>query len=145
MRLLTFDKKIININNDLVKYSNFLENLPTYDEELKLENESCLFDIMLKIVEFLAAHDNFQQQNTDIDYIIRWNNRFFDVSDDTLFKILAASNFLDIHELFELSCKEVANIIKRCNTPADIRERFNIKTDATPKEQEVVRQLYVNL
>tara|TARA_X000000368_G_scaffold262764_1_gene207987 strand:- start:111 stop:548 length:438 start_codon:yes stop_codon:yes gene_type:complete len=145
MRLLTFDKEIITINNDLVKYSNFLANLPTYDEEVKLEDKSCLFNIMLKIVEFLSVHDNFQKQNTDMDYVIRWNNRFFDVSDDILFKILAASNFLDIHELFELSCKEVANIIKRCNTPADIRERFNIKTDATPKEQEEVKQLYFNL
>ena len=138
MRLLTYDKKIITINNDLVKYSNFLANLPTYDEEVTLENEYCLFDIMLKVVEFLAAHDNFRQQNTDIDYIIRWNNRFFDVSDEILIKIVHASNFLDIHELFELSCKEVANIIKKCNTPADIKERFNIQSTMTAKEEKMI-------
>lgn len=145
MRILTFDNEVITINNDLVKYSNFLANLPTYDEEVKLDNKCCLFNIMVKVVEFLAAHDNFQKQKTDIDHVIRWNNRFFDVSDDILFKILDVANFLDIHELFELSCKEVANIIKQCNTPADIRERFNIKPDATPKEQEAISQLYNNL
>ena len=145
MRILTFDNEVITINNDLVKYSNFLTNLPTYDEEVKLYNKSCLFDIMVKVVEFLAAYDNFQKHKTDIDHVIRWNNRFFNVSDDILFKILDVANFLDIHELFELSCKEVANIIKRCNTPADIRERFNIKPNATPKEQEAISQLYNSL
>ena len=143
MRLITFDNQYITINNDLIHYSNFLANLPNYDEEVKLNNKSCKFEVMIKILEFLIAHNDFKIQNTDRDYIIRWNNRFFDVSDEILFKIVDASNFLDIHELFELSCKEVANIIKKCNTPADIRERFNIQSTMTPEEEEEIKSFIV--
>lgn len=139
MHLLTFDNKIIIINNNLVQYSNFLSNLPNYDEEVKLNNEYCQYDIMIKIIEFLIAHNDFKEQQTDYDYIVRWNNRFFDVTDDVLVKIVHVANFLDIHELFELSCKEIANIIKKCHTPADIRERFNIKSEITTQEQEEIK------
>ena len=138
MHLITFDNQYITINNDLIQYSSFLANLPNYDEEVKLDNQHCEFEIMLKVVEFLTAYHNFKQQNTDRDYIIRWNNRFFDVSDEILVKIVHASNFLDIHELFEVSCKEVANIIKKCNTPSDIRERFNIQSSMTATEEKMI-------
>ena len=143
MRLITFDAQHITINNNLIHYSNFLSNLPNYDEDVKLNNKSCTFEIMIKILEFIIAYNDFKEQNTDRDYIIRWNNRFFDVSDEILFKIVDASNFLDIHELFELSCKEVANIIKKCNTPADIRERFNIKSTMTSEEEEEIKSFIV--
>jgi S-phase kinase-associated protein 1 len=90
------------------------------------------------IIYFLNNHHTFIEKQTDKDYIIMWNNRFFDLSDNTLFKIITASNYLDIECLFELACNEVANIIKRCYTPQNIRKRFNIKDDITPEEEKEI-------
>merc|ERR1719473_1457198 len=39
-----------------------------------------------------------------------------------------------------LKCKTVADYIKQCKTPQEIRRRFNIKNDFTPEEEEEVRK-----
>jgi len=38
-----------------------------------------------------------------------------------------AANYLDIKALLDLTCKTVADYIKQCKTPQEIRRRFNIK------------------
>ena len=38
-----------------------------------------------------------------------------------------AANYLDIKSLLDLTCKTVADYIKQCKTPQEIRRRFNIK------------------
>ena len=85
------------------------------------------------------------KNNIDSNNIIRWNNRFFDLPDSILFQIIEASCFLDIDSLFELACNEVANTIKKCNTPNDVRKRFNIKDNITPEEQEEIYKLALSL
>ena len=145
MKLLTYDKKNIEYPDNLIYYSVFLSNLPNYDETLELNNKSCSLIIMKNIIYFLKHHDDFIKNNKDKNYIIRWNNRFFDLPDNILFQIIEASCFLDIDSLFELSCNEIANIIKKCNTPKDVRKRFNIKDDITPEEQQEIYKLALSL
>ena len=145
MKLLTYDKKNIEYPDNLLCYSIFLSNLPNYDETVELNNKSCTDLILKNIIYFLKHHDDFIKNNTDKDYIIRWNNKFFDLPDTVLFQIIEASCFLDIDSLFELSCNEIANIIKKCNTPNDVRKRFNIKDDITPEEQQEIYKLALSL
>ena len=145
MKLLTYDKKNIEYPDNLICYSVFLSNLPNYNETVELNNKSCSYIILKNIIYFLKHHDDFIKNNTDPDYIIRWNNRFFDLPDSTLFQIIEASCFLDIDSLFELSCNEIANIIKKCIKPKDVRKRFNIKDDITPEEQQEIYKLALSL
>lgn len=145
MKLLTYDKKIIEYPDNLICYSVFLSNLPNYNETVELNNKSCKDMIIKNVIYFLQHHDDFIKNNKDKNYIIRWNNRFFDLPDNILFQIIEASCFLDIDSLFELSCNEIANIIKKCNTPKDVRKRFNIKDDITPEEQQEIYKLALSL
>jgi len=59
--------------------------------------------------------------------------------DDTLFSIILMANYLDIASLLDVACKRVADYIKECKSPQEIRRRFNIKNDFTPEEEEEVR------
>tara|TARA_B110000483_G_scaffold71356_1_gene89017 strand:+ start:496 stop:933 length:438 start_codon:yes stop_codon:yes gene_type:complete len=145
MKLLTYDKKNIEYPDNLIYYSVFLSNLPNYDETVELNNKSCSYIILKNIIYFLKHHDDFIKNNKDKNYIIKWNNRFFDLPDNILFQIIEASCFLDIDSLFELSCNEVVNTIKKCNTPNDVRKRFNIKDDITPEEKQEIYKLALSL
>ncbi len=145
MKLLTYDHKNIEYPDNLICYSVFLSNLPSYDETVELNNKSCTHIILKNIIYFLKHHDDFIKNNIDTNYIIRWNNRFFDLPDNILFQIIEASCFLDIDSLFELSCNEIANIIKKSNTPNDVRKRFNIKDDITPEEKLEIYKLAFSL
>tara|TARA_B110000046_G_C12955026_1_gene381917 strand:+ start:547 stop:984 length:438 start_codon:yes stop_codon:yes gene_type:complete len=145
MKLLTYDKKNIEYPDNLIYYSVFLSNLPNYDETVELNNKSCSLIIMTNIIYFLKHHDEFIKNNKDKNYIIKWNNRFFDLPDNILFEIIEASCFLDIDSLFELSCNEVVNTIKKCNTPNDVRKRFNIQDDITPEETQEIYKLALSL
>jgi len=145
MKLLTYDKKNIEYPDNLIYYSAFLSNLPNYNETVELNNKSCSYIILKNIIYFLDNHNDFNINNTDKNYIIKWNNRFFDLPDNILFQIIEASCFLDIDSLFELSCNEIANIIKQCNTPNDVRKRFNIKDDITPEEKQEIYKLALSL
>lgn len=145
MKLLTYDKKNIEYPDNLLCYSAFLSNLPNYNETVELNNKSCSYIILKNIIYFVNNHNQFNINNTDKNYIIRWNNRFFDLPDNILFQIIEACCFLDIDSLFELSCNEVANTIKKCNTPNDVRKRFNIKDDITPEEKQEIYKLALSL
>ena len=145
MKLLTYDKKNIEYPDNLIYYSAFLSNLPNYNETVELNNKSCSYIILKNIIYFLNNHNDFNINNTDKNYIIKWNNRFFDLPDNILFQIIEASCFLDIDSLFELSCNEIANIIKQCNTPNDVRKRFNIKDDITSEEKQEIYESALSL
>lgn len=138
MHILTYDKHIIEYNDNILKYSTFLLNLPKYNETVYLNNKSSTFNIINKIVYFLNNHFIFTEKNKDKDFITMWNNNFFDLPDKILFEIIKASNYLDIECIFELGCIEVANIVKKCYTPQNVRKRFNIKDDMTPEEEEEI-------
>merc|ERR1712166_261969 len=69
-----------------------------------------------------------------------WDKDFVKVDDETLFSLILAANYLDIKPLLDLTRKTVADYIKQCKTPQEIRRRFNIKNDFTPEEEEEVRK-----
>lgn len=58
-----------------------------------------------------------------LQVINQFDKEFQEQSDEIIFQTILAANFLDIKNLLELMCKKVADEIKKCKTPDDIRDR----------------------
>jgi S-phase kinase-associated protein 1 len=56
-----------------------------------------------------------------------------------LFELILASNYLDIKQMLDATCKTVANMIKG-KTTEEIRATFNITNDFTAQEEEQIRK-----
>merc|ERR1712072_234715 len=85
--------------------------------------------ILAKVIEYCTYHtENKEAKEDERD---AWDKKFAGVDDDTLFSLILAANYLDIKPLLDLTCKTVADYIKACKTPQEIRRRFNIKNDFT--------------
>merc|ERR1711907_95660 len=97
--------------------------------------EGNILELVLKYCTF--HHENKETKEEDKN---QWDSEFVKVDDDTLFSLILAANYLDIKTLLDLTCKTVADYIKQCKTPQEIRRRFNIKNDFTPEEEEEVRK-----
>jgi len=95
-------------------------------------------DILRKVIEYCTYHSENADEKEDVTEA--WDKEFAAVDDDTLFSLILAANYLDIKPLLDLTCKTVADYIKQCKTPQEIRRRFNIKNDFTPEEEEEVRK-----
>merc|ERR1712167_224493 len=94
------------------------------------------------ILELVLKYCNYHHSNKELKEEEKnaWDAEFVKVDDDTLFSLILAANYLDIKALLDLTCKTVADYIKQCKTPQEIRRRFNIKNDFTPEEEEEVRK-----
>jgi S-phase kinase-associated protein 1 len=68
-----------------------------------------------------------------------WDLKYLKINDETLFELIFAANFLDISQLLDVCCKQVANMIQGKNLE-DIRARFNIQNDFTKPEEEQIRK-----
>merc|ERR1712054_175567 len=91
-------------------------------------------NILQSVLKYCQYHyDNKEEKDA-------WDAEFVKVDDDTLFSLILAANYLDLKSLLDLTCKTVADYIKQCKTPQEIRRRFNIKNDFTPEEEEEVRK-----
>merc|ERR1711988_1128596 len=95
-------------------------------------------NILELVIKYCDYH--FDNKETKEDEKNTWNQEFVKVDDDTLFSLILAANYLDIKSLLDLTCKTVADYIKQCKTPQEIRRRFNIRNDFTPEEEEEVRK-----
>ncbi|KAI3959294.1 hypothetical protein MKW98_018884 [Papaver atlanticum] len=90
--------------------------------------------IMSFVVEYCKKHVETPEGDWDAEFVGK-----FDVQ-TTLFDVILAENYLDIKSLLDLTCQTVADMIKACKTPEEIRQKFNIKNDFTPEEEEEVRK-----
>ena len=68
-----------------------------------------------------------------------WDLEYLKIDDGTLFELILAANYLDISQLLDVCCKQVANMIKG-KSAEEIRARFNIQNDFTKAEEEQVRK-----
>ena len=60
--------------------------------------------------------------------IPEWDKKFLNVSQDVLFDLILAADYLDVKGLLDVACQSVANMIKG-KSPEDIRKLLNIKKD----------------
>ncbi|XP_057585145.1 S-phase kinase-associated protein 1-like [Hippopotamus amphibius kiboko] len=63
-----------------------------------------------------------------------WDQEFLKADQGTLFELILAANDLDTKGLLDVTCKNVANMIKG-ETPEQIQKTFNIKNDFTEEEE----------
>merc|ERR1719263_1061636 len=70
--------------------------------------------------------------------VSEWDCEFLIVKQTDLFELILAANYLDIKPLLDLTCAQVASMIKG-RTPDEIRKIFNISSDFTPEEEIKVR------
>ncbi|KAJ1922209.1 hypothetical protein H4219_000071 [Mycoemilia scoparia] len=89
-----------------------------------------------KSFEFNEEYDDINVQRT-IENVTEWDHEFFKVDQGTLFDLILAANYLGIPPLLDLACYSVANMMKG-KSVEEIRSTFNIKSDFTPEEEEMV-------
>tara|TARA_A100001037_G_C14893701_1_gene519605 strand:- start:12 stop:491 length:480 start_codon:yes stop_codon:yes gene_type:complete len=67
-----------------------------------------------------------KNEPTFTDFEIKY---FQNITNDQLFNITKASNYLDIPHLMDICCLKISNTIKQCNAPEEIRKAFIIHQD----------------
>jgi len=94
---------------------------------------------LVKVIAYLKYHQRAEEETVPEDEQTRWDMDYIKVDDEMLFNTILAANYLDIKPLLDLTCKAVADEIKG-KSPEEIRQRFNIKNDFTPEEEEEVKR-----
>ncbi len=142
VKILSQSGKEYEISLEKIERSGTLKaliNWPDDDEEdFEIPNEPIpvptVNDITLtKIIEYLDYIVDNKHMNQE--ELKKWEQEFIKLDDKLLFDIIVAANYLEITQLLDLSCECVANYIKQCSTPKDIRRRFGISNDFTPSEE----------
>ncbi|CAK5076638.1 unnamed protein product [Meloidogyne enterolobii] len=96
--------------------------------------------VLRKVIAWYpVVTDDAESRERRTDDIPSWDVEFLKVDQGTLFELILAANYLDVHGLLDVACKTVANMIKG-KTPEEIRRTFNIKNDFTPEEEEQIRR-----
>ncbi|XP_026439431.1 SKP1-like protein 1A isoform X2 [Papaver somniferum] len=98
---------------------------------------------LAKVLEYCKKHvddipkkDDGKAEDPELQ---KWDAEFLKVDQATLFDLILAANYLDIKHLLNLTCQEVADMIKG-KTPEEIRQTFNIENDFIKEEEEEVRR-----
>jgi S-phase kinase-associated protein 1 len=115
------------------------------DDEIPLTEVT--YPILCKILYFLKKYSEepFDQiekplRSENLKEIVsdEWYADFIErLSQEELFAIIQAANYMDIKPLLDLSCASVAAMIKG-KTPEEIRVAFNIDDDFTDDEKETM-------
>eukprot|EP00043_Microstomoeca_roanoka_P018793 m.204792 g.204792 ORF g.204792 m.204792 type:complete len:170 (+) comp16886_c8_seq1:436-945(+) len=127
-----------------VTIKNMLQDLGWDESEEAFPIPGVEASILEKVITYCTHHADEVQDKEDAtkkDEPSGFDAEFLrDMDQNTLFKIILASNFLDIKSLLDLTCKHIAKMIHDCPNPDAIRKLFNIKNDFTPAEEEQVRR-----
>lgn len=109
--------------------------------------------ILAKVIEYCNKHADvvgerdggvacLKSEGEEDKTLSSWDSNFAkELGDDqeVLFDVILAANYLNIKGLLDLTCQQVANMMKG-KTPEEIRAKFHIKNDYTKEEEEEVRR-----
>jgi len=148
LNIITKNNEQISTSFEAMKKSETIKALLMYvDDEPEdfdisiLENPLPLPQVDTCTLKLIIKYCQYHYDNKDTeDDKKKWDKEFIKMDDDKLFNLILASNYLEIKPLLDLTCSTVADYIKECHTPQEIRRRFNIKNDFTPEEEEEVRK-----
>jgi len=135
-------KQMIGDNDDVV----VLDGVHTVVEAAPLINVKKA--ILSKVVDYMRYHKDITAEqiqkplkSTNLKEcgVSDWDADFVSMPQETLFELILAANYLDIKPLLDLTCAQVASMIKG-KTTEEIRKQFNIVNDFTPEEEAQVRE-----
>ena len=137
--LTSNDNENFEIEKDIALLSETIKNMYEDNNEnsLPIPLPNVNSKILSKVIEYMKYYKTTKNNDEEND---QWLKSYINLDDETLFNIILAANYLDIKSLLDITCKAVADEIKSCKTPEEIRKRFNIKNDFTPEEEEEVRR-----
>lgn len=139
VKLVAKDRKEFEVERDVACLSETIKVMLgddcSPDEAIPLQNIESF--VLARVIEFCKYHCG---PTSELDRN-SWNKEFIvRVDDGVLFNLIRAARYLQIDSLLSLACERIAEYIKECNTPEEIRKRFNIKNDFTPEEEDDVRR-----
>ena len=123
--------------NSLIHYDPDTDTIEDYEIP---EDDLPLSEVNSNILELVLQFCKYTLNEKNTEDNIQWEKDFLQMDDQLLFDLILAANYLDIKPLLDSTCKQVAEYIKQCKTPQEIRRRFNIKNDFTPEEEEEIRK-----
>ena len=151
-----YDNKVIMISSDGQKFeisakaamrSQIMKEsiMGNNQEEIEFNANNIEGDILKKIVEYLEHYENEEPKEIERplpslnfkECVDEWDYNFIDVDINTIFKIINASNYLNIPPLLELSSAKMASIIKG-KTTEEVRQLFGIQNEFTPEEEQQI-------
>lgn len=109
-------------------------------------------DIVIRIIDYLTYHNTIPPRrivkpitsNNIRDLVDRYDSTFIDTTLENIFKLMLASNYLNIKPLLHLCCTKIATLMKG-KTPDQLRSIFQIRSDFTPAEEEEIRREHKDL
>ena len=139
--LISKEEEMLHVNREDIGMSTTLVNMmDSMDNNMSIPVAPVSTDVLIKVIEYMAWHRQARADELAEDEKSAFDNAFVeDLSDEALFNMILAANYLDIQQLLDLTCKCVADQVKG-KSPEEIRIRFNIKNDFTPEEEEEVQR-----
>ena len=125
LKILKLSETLKNLLEDAEPDANGVMNIPLPN----VDNVT-----IKKLVEYLDYHDQNPTEHTEyegkgLDDIGEWDLKYTeDMDNGILFKVILASNYLDIKPLLHLTCKTVAKKIKG-KKPSEIKEILKIEVE----------------
>ena len=104
--------------------------------------------VLAKVVEFCDYHvKNGEMKQIEkplksanmAENVGEWDANYIEVTQEMLFELLLAANYMDIKSLLDLASAKIASMIKGKDSE-EIRKTFNIINDFTPAEEAQVRE-----
>ena len=150
--LLAADGQKILVTEEIIRKSvtlaNMIDELGLDDLESAIPLYDVDFPTLAKIIEYCTHYKDVGPPANDEEKRARrtskisdWDAKFINVEQEILFKILLASNYLDIKDLIDLCGKTIALQIKG-KSPEQLCQQFGIKNDLTEKEKKQIREDY---
>lgn len=147
--LISNDGEEFQVSSKIATLSKFIKNIleesdSTEDQQIRLPNVNKL--TLVKVLEF--ANHYFEEPMTeltkpladpDISKLVQpfYANYILSTNND-VYLLLIAANYLDMKPLLDLCCARVASFIKN-KSPEEVRANLKITSVFTPEDQAAVR------
>lgn len=143
--LISKDGEQLKVKKNVILMSGLIKEMLDEEDDEEEENEIPLPNVNLatlkKVVKYCEYHHKNPAEELERplkgkiqDVICEWDNEFLKIDQSTLVELIMAANYLNIKDLLDLTCANVASMIKG-KTPQQIREMFGIENDFTPEEE----------
>ncbi|XP_059628340.1 SKP1-like protein 14 [Cornus florida] len=139
LTLTTFDKDEFSVEQSLAIQSELIKNMIEDECELTtIPLPNVTTKVLEMIIEFWRKHADSKAPEEDLK---KFDAEFIEKPIPELFQLVQAADYLNTHDLWDLTCQKIADNIKDM-MPEEVREIFNIENDLTPEEEEEIRREY---